>query len=143
MDSESRKRLVERARQDPQFFHDLVFNAESVLEKLDFLDRSEKASLIGSDPDAFIARLIGTLSGCDVTCTSSCGATCGDSCGYTTNIVDRGEIDAVFRARFPGFGGSRVTGCDVTCTSSCGATCGSSCGYTTNLVGLPGGDIIR
>lgn len=138
MDTESLKRLVEQAREDPQFFHDLVFNAEELLGKLDYLGRAEKASLIGQDPEAVIGRLIGALEGCDVTCTSSCGATCGQSCGYTTNLVGRfGDIQQALAGRFQ-FGRPQVQWCDVTCTSSCGATCGGSCGYTTNLVGRGG-----
>jgi hypothetical protein len=139
MDSEALKQLVENAREDPQFFHDLVFNTESVLGKLDFLGRAEKASLIGQDPQAVIGRLIGALEGCDVTCTSSCGATCAGSCGYTTSLVGRPvELEAAIAGRFAR-GGPSVQGCDVTCTSSCGATCAGSCGYTTNIVARPGG----
>jgi hypothetical protein len=32
------ERLVKQAREDPQFFHDLVFNTEKALGKIDYLD---------------------------------------------------------------------------------------------------------
>jgi hypothetical protein len=37
------EKLVKQAREDPQFFHDLVFNTEKTLGKLDYLDRPTNA----------------------------------------------------------------------------------------------------
>jgi len=123
------KRLVEEAKNNPQFFHDLVFNPEKAIAKIDYLDRRIKGAIVATSPEGLIGSLVagpGRTNWCDVTCTSSCGQTCtGKSCGYTTNIV------ADFGGRInPGIG---AAGCDVTCTSSCGVTCNTSCGYTTNF----------
>jgi len=121
MDQKTFKQILDRAKQDSQFFHSLVFDPEKAIADLHELDRSAKGALISVNPEEVIARLIGRTSWCDVTCTSSCGVTCsGSSCGYTTNLVDRIRPTGI------------AAGCDVTCTSSCGATCGTSCGYTTN-----------
>ena len=136
MDARTMKKLVDQARADPKFFHDLVFNPESVLGKLGDLDRSARASLVAVTPEEVIGRLIGEVAWCDVTCTSSCGATCNQSCGYTTNYQGFSPEETV-AGRF-----QKLAGCDVTCTSSCGATCtGSSCGYTTNLTDM--GQIVQ
>ena len=102
-------RLIEQAREDPQFFHELVFNTENVLANLDYLDRTARGNLLAASPEEVVSGLVGgrvtgvgglPLAGCDVTCTSSCGATCNDSCGYTTNLQDPGNF-----VRFSRFGG--------------------------------------
>jgi hypothetical protein len=131
MDAKAFKKLVEQAKSDSQFFHDLVFSPEKVIGGLDYLDKKTKGAIVGMSPEEVIGAAITELAGCDVTCTSSCGATCAQSCGYTTNIV----ADSLGRVAGGRLGNmAELAGCDVTCTSSCGVTCsGSSCGYTTNL----------
>ena len=62
MDPEALQRLVEEAREDPQFFHALVFDTESVLKQIDYLDRSTKAALVGISPEEAIAAISGTSS---------------------------------------------------------------------------------
>ena len=103
-------RLTAQAREDPQFFHDLVFNTEEVLNRLDFLDRGSKAALVEISPERVLATMVGARTACggDVTCSCTSG-TCDGTCGGST--------------------------CSVTCSGdSCGRTCDDSCGYTTNLV---------
>jgi hypothetical protein len=131
MDAKAFERLVKQARSDPQFFHALVFEPESILAKLDFVDRGAKGAIIAADPAEIVARTIGVVSACGNTCTSSCDNTCGGSCGYTTNLQGGlAERGVSFYARLR----SSVEYCGNTCTSSCDNTCGGSCGYTTNIV---------
>jgi hypothetical protein len=119
--------IVERAKNDPAFFHALVFQPEDALKELRDVDRRIKGTIIGANPERIVELVAsGTVSWCDVTCTSSCGVTCsGGSCGHTTNL----ELNNRYINRLSG----KVSWCDVTCTSSCGATCNQSCGHTTNL----------
>lgn len=88
MDPKALQKLVEQAKNDPKFFHALVFDTESVLKQLDYLDRESKAAMVAISPEQILAAIGGERAGCDVTCTSSCGATCNQSCGYTTNLTD-------------------------------------------------------
>ena len=78
------KGLVEKAKSDATFFHNLVFDPEKILSGLE-LGRREKGALVALSPSEAIARLVGITSYCGNTCTSSCDNTCGGSCGYTTN----------------------------------------------------------
>ncbi len=95
MDAKSLDRLVEQAKKDPQFFHDLVFKPESTLRDLDYLDRSERANLVGAQPAEILGQLIGgkfnaeVKESCGWTCSDSCTWTCGTkSCSHTTGIID-------------------------------------------------------
>ena len=104
-------RLVEQAKKDPKFFHDLVFDPEKVLSKVNYLSRKSKATLIAINPENLIQSLVGIrLNWCgDPTCgDDSCINTCG------------------------------AHSCDSTCTSSCGGTCKWSCGDTTSVFLEPG-----
>jgi hypothetical protein len=92
--------LIERAKKDSKFFHDLVWNTEASLSSLDFLSRSEKAALLAISPEDLIVGLAngfkgGSAAACGGTCGASCGASCGGSCGGS---------------------------CTVTCAASCPAT---------------------
>lgn len=62
MDRNALQKLVEHARKDPQFFHALVFDTESVLTQLDYLDRGAKAALVGSTPEEVLATICGARS---------------------------------------------------------------------------------
>lgn len=104
MDTKALQRLVDQARKDPKFFHALVFDPESVLKEVNYLDRNDKAVLIGINPGDVIGSIVGADGGCTGTCGSaSCDGTCGSK------------------------------SCDNTCSSSCGDTCSSSCRKTTEL----------
>jgi hypothetical protein len=99
--------LVNRARDDANFFHQLVFNPEEVLGKLDFLPRREKGMIVSLAPEDVIAGLAGLLVNSDLT-VADCGDSCGNSCTQTCDAS-----------------------CGSTCGSSCQKTCGSqSCGDT-------------
>src|SRR3954462_15158757 len=99
------ERVIERARTDPSFFHNLVFDPERALSDQPGLDRATRARLIGIDPDEFVGRLLGIRH-----CTATCGEiSCDHTCGMRT--------------------------CRLTCASSCSAdTCSSSCGRTTAVL---------
>ena len=105
--------LIEKARNDPEFFHLLVFQPEKAIGQLDFLDRREKGRIVAIDPEDVISGLIGLLRNpggavavCDHSCENSCDSTCGSG------------------------------SCFGTCFSSCGHTCGSrSCDITVEFTG--------
>jgi hypothetical protein len=104
------ERLVEQARNDPKFFHGLIFEPEATLERLDYLSRRDKAMILGIEPTDVIAGLMGLIAnplGPVAECTNSCGNSCLDTCGGS---------------------------CGSTCDSSCKSTCGAdSCGHTTKI----------
>ncbi|MCK5507546.1 MAG: hypothetical protein KAI50_03380 [Desulfobacterales bacterium] len=102
MDAKALQRLVAQAKEEPKFFHALVFDTENVLSKLDYLDRETKAALVAISPEEVIATIGGEVMGCDVTCTSSCGVTCNKSCGYTTNLQFEDFSHYMVNPRFRG-----------------------------------------
>ncbi len=63
MDTDTVQKLVEQARKDPKFLHALVFDPESVMTRLDFLDRGSKSALLGSSPESVMSALIGQRGG--------------------------------------------------------------------------------
>lgn len=87
MDYEALRMLVQKARNDPQFFHALVFNPESILADLGFLDRRAKAAILAVTPEQLSTLLVpsDTEKECGYTCgKKSCNWTCGEaSCGHT------------------------------------------------------------
>jgi hypothetical protein len=101
--------VIERARTDPEFFHRLVFDPDSVMQDLPN-DRMMKSAVFGIDPNMLIGSLLAGGGGSPVAegCTTTCG---GSSCTSTC--------------------GSRS--CDDTCASSCTDTCSHSCTNTTKL----------
>jgi hypothetical protein len=108
--AEGLKRLVEQARSDPQFFHDLVFNPEKAITQAKYLDDRTKLTLRRLNADTLLRNLLpDKIAECGDTCgAGSCSSTCG--------------------------GGS----CLDTCKSSCGSTCGArSCDHTSGFVQTP------
>jgi hypothetical protein len=59
MERNAMQRLIDQAKSDPKFLHALVFNTESVLGQIDYLDRGSKAALVGASPEEKIARIFG------------------------------------------------------------------------------------
>lgn len=103
--------LLKSVKSDPKLLHDLIFNTESVLEKID-VDRKTKANILTLNPENVIAGLAGLVQNADNSfqyCGSSCSSSCTDTCGAGS--------------------------CDSTCgAGSCTSTCGSiSCGQTSAL----------
>lgn len=101
---EELQRLVELARDDPGFFHALVFDPERILPRVDFLPRKLKAALLAKDPISVIDDLVSA--GGPEECGTTCGpASCEETCGTKS--------------------------CGETCLSSCNSpTCANSCGGT-------------
>jgi hypothetical protein len=97
--------LIQRARTDPQFFHDLAFNPSKIAAQ--FADAGLKEAVLGLNPNSIFGRIaVGAgLQWCGDTCGSS---SCIDTCGSRS--------------------------CDNTCADSCGTTCSHSCGITTKVV---------
>ncbi len=116
--AEGIKRLVEEARKNAQFFHDLVFDPEKVILSLDYLDRRTKGALLQLNPSKLFQNIIPTVA-----------AECGDTCGGSSCSSTCGS-------------GS----CIGTCGSSCGGTCASSCDKTSSfglvMQGDPGPDVV-
>jgi hypothetical protein len=108
MEIEDLRRIVDRARTDPAFFHMLVFDPERAMAEIPGLDRFAKAKLLSVNPEIMIGQLLAQEGGCtDPTCGPQ---SCLDTCGPHS--------------------------CQSTCKSSClGSTCGAfSCGDTTSVV---------
>lgn len=113
---EGLSRLVEQAREDPGFFHSLVFEPEKALAELTYLDRREKGAIVSLRPEDVIAGLAGLIVGpggaaavCDYSCHDSCDDTCGEgscfgtcmstSCGHTCGARSC-DITVEFTARY-------------------------------------------
>ena len=62
MDRNQLKKLVEQAKRDPKFLHALVFDAESVLKDIDYLDRATRGKLVANSPEAVLAAICGERS---------------------------------------------------------------------------------
>ena len=77
------ERLLEQAKADPKFFHALVFDPQSILDELEYVDRGIKGAIIALDPEQLIGDLIGSLADCGVTvnCTSTCTYTSSSAFG--------------------------------------------------------------
>ena len=65
MDRYGLQKLVEQVRSDPKLLHALVFDTESVLKQIDYLDRGAKAALVRMTPEEAIGALIGVRAGVD------------------------------------------------------------------------------
>ena len=101
--------VMELARKDPRFFHDLVFAPKKAISKIPSLDSAAKKRLLKVKAGSVVASLPGlsqcgndqTCSGatCDNTCAESCGgqtcgggscqSTCENSCDETVSPPDR------------------------------------------------------
>ena len=106
MNAEQFKAIAERAKNDPTFFHNLVYNPQQAIEAFPGLDRETQARLFSLDPEGVVERLVVSALICGITCgDDNCERTCG------------------------------MRSCGVTCASSCsGSTCGGkSCAETTFL----------
>lgn len=81
--------LVKRAKDDPKFFHSLIWNTEDALSSVGFLSRNEKAEIMKIDPEDLVIGLatgqIGSAADGD-TCGASCGGSCGGSCGISCGV---------------------------------------------------------
>jgi hypothetical protein len=104
-EDEALEQVIERAKRDPAFFHNLVFDPERAMSDQPGLDRATRSRLIGINPDELVSGFLGIRH-----CSDTCGdLSCERTCGMRT--------------------------CRLTCASSCSAaTCASSCGRTTAVV---------
>ena len=82
--------LVKRAKEDPEFFHALVWDTEKSLDSVEFLTRGEKAAIMRIDPEDLVVGLatgdfgaVSNAQDCGGSCGVSCGASCGISCGVS------------------------------------------------------------
>ena len=111
MDNKTFAKLVGDLREDKKLFHAFIFEPDTALKKLTYLDDSTKRMLQAIDHRSFIADAAGLLDRATLVCgpaTTRSGPCGGVTCGGST--------------------------CGVTCTdASCGNTCGDSCGYTTDF----------
>ena len=106
--------IVQKARENKDFFYALVSDPAKALAGMEGIDEATKTRLRALSPESFLvaplAKAIGRgLSPCDPTCDESCTMTCGDF------------------------------SCDVTCgpeNKSCNKTCGISCGKTLSVAAI-------
>lgn len=83
--------LLEEAREDPELFHNLVFNPEEAIQDIDYLDRATKGRLVGMEPEDIIGGIVGEPPiGSEL---ADCGWTvdCGYTCEHTSSAFDAGE----------------------------------------------------
>ena len=97
-------KLIDRAKNDSDFFHSLIFDTERVLASIDFLSEEERKAILSVKPEDLI---VGLASGgmkdevaaeCGGTCGASCGATCGASCGGSCTVTCAASCPATFAA---------------------------------------------
>jgi hypothetical protein len=96
-------KIMKKAKEDPQFFHELIFDTEKAIAKLD-VDRRIKGRLLSISPENALAAIIAGVGiggemregpgvlrmGCPHTCGVSCRWTCsahGTCVRYTCNIT--------------------------------------------------------
>jgi hypothetical protein len=95
-------KIMKKAKEDPQFFHELIFDTEKAIAKLD-VDRRIKGRLLSISPENALAAIIagvgiGGVRGegpgvfvvpvCTISCTASCQYTCGGlSCTRTVAML--------------------------------------------------------
>jgi hypothetical protein len=104
------QQVVDLARKDPDFFHQLVFEPDAAMAKVPE-DRALRAAIYGMNGETALAILLGAAPRGFIP--AECNRTCGDaSCTSTC--------------------GNRS--CGNTCESSCGETCNQSCTKTTSIV---------
>jgi len=84
------KEIVERARKDPNFLHQLVFNPREASKGLR-LTEEERAAFAANTPERLIGAALAARAGCgsSPTCEQTCTATC------TVTFTSRTEKDAV------------------------------------------------
>lgn len=134
--------IMERAKKDPDFFYQLIFDPNKIIANAKELDPSTQEVLLNAKPAVALQSLMNE---------QDSSVQCQSTCSVTNNILRKstvGGLDARFMNRAvicddtytccctSGTCGSTCGGstCDVTCSgSSCGVTCGDSCGYTTHL----------
>jgi hypothetical protein len=76
--------IVERARTDPQFLHNLVFNPTETAKGLR-LTEEERQAIASSTPERLIGAVVSTLRGCGST--GTCVETCKQTCTVTFTSV--------------------------------------------------------
>lgn len=104
MDERDFEALVAKAKEDRQFFHDLVFDTERAIDGLDFLSGDDKERILGVTPgDVLKGILAGAKSKCGVT------VQCTRTCGHTVARLEGIEVLA------------QTADCGV--TVNCGVTC--------------------
>lgn len=143
MTTEMLQQLVRQAREDPELFHALVFDSDTVLARLSYLDQDARDALSRSTPELFVASLVGETRepgfvearACPPGVTCACtGETCaGPTCNFTYALD---SSDYARRSEFLGMGAYGHHICNITCSSTlappCGPnTCGSTCGPST------------
>ena len=72
MDPSAFRKLVEQAKADPEFFHNLVFAPDKALSSAKYLDKRAKQALQTINPESVVALAVGELQGCGGDYTCSC-----------------------------------------------------------------------
>ncbi len=85
------KEILRKAENDPQFFHDLVFNPEKALEGIE-IDRQLKGKIISTSPEDVFDTIIGKIDNKFYDCGTNCGAT---GCTNASNWVLIDPLDYI------------------------------------------------
>lgn len=87
------KEVIERAKQDPQFFHDLVFKPAEAVKGLR-LSPEERAAIAANNPEVLVGLAVGRLmAACGCTSAGTCESTCTATC--TVTFTSLREADRV------------------------------------------------
>ena len=91
--------LIHKAKEDPEFFHSLVWDTEKVLGSIDFLSREEKAAIMRTSPEDLVVGLVtgrfdtGAMAAhCGASCGETCSATCGPTCSASSLATDPASL---------------------------------------------------
>jgi hypothetical protein len=76
--------LVQRTRNDPQLFHRLVYEPETVLDEIGFLSQDAKRQILGLSPAELTAKLLG----CQVPSATGQGNLDGTVCEACTECTN-------------------------------------------------------
>jgi hypothetical protein len=139
---EELQELVRRTRNNPELFHRLVYEPETVLGEIGFLSEEAKRQILGLSPAELTAKLLGCEHGTGAeanACTiHTCAVTCGVSggCGACTDGTVCNKCATACVQASMGCSDCTVSQCvgactDRTCVGCSDDTCGggvSACG---------------
>jgi len=92
--SDALQEMIERAKSDPKFLHDLVFNPMEATKSFK-LSHDEREAIAANSAERLIGMLTGQLAagcGSSGTCDQTCNKTCGITCTKTFTSLQAGKM---------------------------------------------------
>jgi hypothetical protein len=119
--------LVQRTRNDPQLFHRLVYEPETVLDEIGFLSQDAKRQILGLSPAELTAKLLGCEAhSAAVQAQGDCGVTCDEPPSACGGVCSMGNSDILCQ---------NCTGCSD-CTTGASACLGcTACSWGGDSAG--------